>query len=426
MKVLILATDVFSRGGIARYTSTLASSLASLLGPRNVDVLCFFDWGYSGELPSEFRVLGMVSGRGRAGVLSRLNFLCKAAGAGTRRYDLVIANHVALAPVAAMMKLAFRTPYWVSCHSVEVWWGTSRLRHAALKNADLILPVSRYTADVVQKLDGIQSSRLKVVYNAIPNSFVTQLQSGKPLKNSLSSEARVELAFRPASTFAFHPEPALAGGSSCVRKSGPLLLSVCSMVRGNEFKGIDTVIRALPKILKALPDLRYAVVGDGEIRPRLETLAAEAGVAQNVTFLGEVSDAELAELYRRCDLFVLPSRGQERQGVVGGEGFGRVYVEAALAGKPVVGSLSGGASEAVLHGKTGLLVNPDSTDDVANAVLTILQDPQLAARMGSAGRGWAFDTFSEAALSRSLQELLRPYGIASQSLPKLVHAGGQP
>ncbi len=392
MRVLILATDIFSRGGIARYTSTLASSLASLLGPENVDVLCFFDWGYSGELPSEFRVLGMVSGRGRAGVLSRLKFLCKAAAAGTRRYDLVIANHVALAPVAAMMKLAFRTPYWVACHSVEVWWGTSRLRHAALKNADLILPVSRYTADVVQKLDGIRSSRLKVVYNAIPNSFASLLQSGE-----------------------------LPGN-----QGGPLLLSVCSMVRGNEFKGVDTVIRALPTILKALPDLRYAVVGDGEIRPNLETLAAEVGVTQNVTFLGEVSDAELAELYRRCDLFVLPSRGQERQGVVGGEGFGRVYVEAALAGKPVVGSLSGGASEAVLDGKTGLLVNPDSTDDVANAVLTILQDPQLAARMGSAGRAWALDTFSEAALSRSLQELLRPYGIASQSLPKLVHAGGQP
>src|ERR1035437_7838464 len=93
MKVLILATDVFSRGGIARYTSTLASSLASMLGPENVDVFSIFDSGYSGELPSEFRVLGMVSGRGCAGILSRLNFLFKAAGAGTRGYDLVIANH---------------------------------------------------------------------------------------------------------------------------------------------------------------------------------------------------------------------------------------------------------------------------------------------------------------------------------------------
>jgi phosphatidylinositol alpha-1,6-mannosyltransferase len=134
----------------------------------------------------------------------------------------------------------------------------------------------------------------------------------------------------------------------------------------------------------------------------------------------------LAEVYRRCDAFVLPSRGQEQVGGVGGEGFGRVYVEAALAGKPVVGSLSGGASEAVLQGKTGLLVNPDSSDEVAEAVLAILGDPSLAARMGSAGRKWALDTFSEEALSRSLKELLQREGIENERLPKLAHAGGQP
>jgi phosphatidylinositol alpha-1,6-mannosyltransferase len=397
MKVLILATDVFSRGGIARYTSTLASSLASMLGPENVDVLCFFDWGYSGELPSEFRVLGTVSGRGRAGVLSRLNFLFKAVRFGTRGYDLVIANHVALAPVAALMKLAFRTPYWVACHSVEVWWGTSRLRHAALKNADLILPVSRYTADAVQTMAGIRSSRVKVVYNAIPNSFAKLLLSEEPVGPSIGK----------------------------LKRGGSLLLSVCSLVRGNEFKGVDTIIRALPKILKTQPDLRYVVVGEGEIRTGLENIAVEMGVAGNVTFLGEIPDSELAELYRLCDAFVLPSRGQERLGIVGGEGFGRVYVEAALAGKPVVGSLSGGAAEAVLHGKTGFLVNPDSSDEVAEAVLAILEDPRLAAAMGSVGREWALDTFSEEALSRSLKELLRPYGIENERLPKLVHASGQ-
>lgn len=63
MKVLVLATDIFTRGGIARYTSTLASSLGNLLGPENVDVLCFFDWGHAGEVPKEFRFLGEVSSR---------------------------------------------------------------------------------------------------------------------------------------------------------------------------------------------------------------------------------------------------------------------------------------------------------------------------------------------------------------------------
>ena len=214
--------------------------------------------------------------------------------------------------------------------------------------------------------------------------------------------------------------------SEASSKLAPLLLSVSTLVRGNEFKGIDTVIRALPKILEAQPALQYAVVGEGEIRTSLQSLAMETGVARNVTFLGEIPDDELAALYRACDVFVLPSRGQEERGEVGGEGFGRVYVEAALAAKPVVGSLSGGASEAVLPGRTGFLVNPASKDDVADAVLTILADPQLTAAMGSAGRQWALDTFSEQALSGSLQELLQPYGIESTKAPKLAHAGGQP
>lgn len=398
MKILILATDVFTRGGIARYTSTLASSLGSMLGRENVNVLCFFDWGGdSGEVPSEFRVDGMVSSQSRAETLSRMRFLFKAAAAGARGYDLVIANHVALAPVAALMKLAFRTPYWVVCHSTEIWWGTSPWRHAALKNADLILPVSCYTADVVEKLDGIQSSRVKVVYNAIPDCFAELLQE--------------------------EPSHSIKG----LKQGGPLLLSVCSLIRGNEFKGVDMMIRALPTILKGQPDLRYVVVGEGEIRTSLESMAVEIGVAENVTFLGEIPDSELAELYRCCDVFVLPSRGQEQQGKVGGEGFGRVYVEAALAGKPVVGSLSGGASEAVLHRKTGFLVDPTSADDIAKAVLVILDDPQLAAAMGSAGREWSLDTFSEEAVSKSLKELLQTYGMHKEGrLPKLADAGGQP
>jgi phosphatidylinositol alpha-1,6-mannosyltransferase len=393
MKVLVLATDIFSRSGIARYTSALAQSLGSMLGPENVDVLCFFSWGPPNNDARGFRLMGMVSGRRRAGSFSRLLFLLKAARAGFRRYDLVIANHVALAPVARMLNLIFRIPYWVSCHSVEIWWGTSRMRRAALRRADLILPVSQYTAEVIRKIEGIESSRVKVLYNAIPDSFDRALRSRELERTGAGKR------------------------TAC-------LLSVCNLVRGNEFKGVDTVIRALPAVLKVFPDLRYVVVGEGEIREKLQRLAAESGVGASVVFRGEVSDEELVREYRDCDVFVLPSRGQQ-QGGVGGEGFGRVYVEAALAGKPVVGSRTGGAAEAVVHGKTGFLVDPASTGEVSKAVLDILQDPELATRLGSDGRKWALDTFSEEALGRSLRALLRPYGFENEGVHALAHAGGQ-
>jgi len=392
----VLATDIFTRGGIARYTSTLASSLGKMLGAENVDVLCFFDWGYDGHVPSDFGFMGAVSGEARAGFFSQARFMLKAARAGMKEYDLVIANHISLAPVAAMMKLFLGTPYWVACHCVEVWWGTSRLRHAALKNADLIVPVSRYTASVVQKMEGIRSSQVKVVYNAIPNALVNLLTA---------QESR--------------------DGFSTKADGGVVLLSVCSLAAGNEFKGVDTVIQALPEIARVFPAVRYVVVGEGEVRKKLEDLAGELGVARNIAFAGEVSDDELAELYRGCDVFVLPSRGKGQGGVAGGEGFGRVYVEAALAGKPVVGSRCGGASEAVLEGKTGFVVNPEASGEVAEAVLKLLQDRELATRMGAEGRVWALDNFSEDALCASLRKLLRPYGFRNESLQTLPQVSGR-
>lgn len=395
-RILVLATDIFTRGGIARYTATLASSLGGVVGSENVDVLCFFDWGSDSEQARGLRVRGMVSGGTRASLWSRLRFLVEVARAGMRGYDLVIANHIALAPVAAAMKLFWGTPYWVACHCVEVWWGTSRWRQAALKHADMILPVSRYTAGVVRKMNGIRESRVRVLYNAIPNSFA-DLVSG--------------------------PEE---GSAAKFKSDNKVLLSVCSLAPGNEFKGVDTVLRALPEIFRVLPDARYVVVGEGAIRKNLENLAAEIGVAKKVEFAGEVTDAELAAFYRSCDVFVLPSRGKGQGGRAAGEGFGRVYVEAALAAKPVVGSRSGGAAEAVLPGRTGFLVDPDSKDDVAQAVLTILQDPQLAARMGSEGRRWALEEFSEKTLSRELRELLEPYGSGKEGVATLApHCGGQ-
>ena len=385
MKVLILATDIFSRSGIARYTSTLANSLGRTVGAENVEVLCFFSWGSPSSGTREYRLTGMVSDRPRAGVWSMMRFLIEAFGAGFRGYDLVIANHIALAPVAAVLNLLFGTPYWVACHSVEIWWGTSYVRLAALRRAQLVLPVSRYTAEVVKQIKGVRAPRVRVLYNAVPD-FFEGCRKGR-------------------------------------RNGPPRVLSVCNLVRGNEFKGVDTVIKALPDILKSFPEVRYTVVGHGELRADLERLASALRVESNVDFLGEISDEELIEQYLDCDVFVLPSRRQ-RQGRAGGEGFGRVYVEAALAGKPVVGSQVGGAAEAVVDGETGLLVNPYSVASVSRAIVKIVQSRDLGGQMGANGRSRALETFSDTALCRSLGELLRPYGLADSVVPRLAREGG--
>ena len=379
MKTLILATDIYTRGGIARYTYTFASTLANLLGPENVDVLALLAYGDPSDLHPRFRVLGPVSDRLTPG--ARIQFALKTLALARNKYDLIVCSHVSLAPVAAAIRFVYRIPFWVVCYGIEVWHPVPILKLAALRGAELVLPISQFTAERLQKVNGIPASKMRVLYNAVPAFFVSSLLAPKGALEAAAPEG-----------------------------SERLLLSVGRLNKADAFKGYDTVIRALPKILPLVPNARYVIVGEGDNRRNLERLAADVGVADRVDFAGGVSDAQLAVLYRTCDVFVMPSRALGADGPASGEGLGFVYLEAALAGKAVVGSCEGGAAEAVLHGKTGFLVNPRSADEVAHAVTTLLRDAELAASMGAAGRKWALENFTQEAMSRAVEEFFRVTG----------------
>ncbi len=375
MKVLILATDIYTRGGMARYTWTLASALGDLVGRDNVHMLTLLGRSSAGAAPKRFRILQVVADQPTAA--SKFRFAAKALGLGLRKYDLVICVFVGLAPLAGIIRLLFGTPYWVCCHGIEVWNRLPLLERLAVRQANRIVPISRFTAAKVAEMNGVPAKKIRIVYNAIPEEQAAML--------GLSSEA-----------------------GTCVSSNGgqKRLLSVGMLSQALAYKGFDTVIRALPQVLAVMPNVRYTIVGEGDNRENLRLLAAELGVSEHVEFTGEVSDARLALLYRASDIFVLPSRAGRACGHWEGEGFGRVYVEAALAGKPVVGSREGGAAEAVLHGETGLLVDPRSQTEVADALITLLETPKLAARMGREGQRWARKNFTESALQNRLREML--------------------
>jgi phosphatidylinositol alpha-1,6-mannosyltransferase len=186
-------------------------------------------------------------------------------------------------------------------------------------------------------------------------------------------------------------EPSEAAGVDAA--GARVLLSVGRLV--DAYKGHDMVIRAMPLILARVPAARYVVVGDGPRRPYLEALAASLGVAHAVQFVGHVSDGEVDRWYRRCELLVLAGRESQVSG--GAEGYGIVFVEANLRGKPVVGGRSGGIPDAVVDGETGILVDPLDAGDIADAVTRLLTEPELAARLGRDGR------------RRALEELTWPH-----------------
>jgi phosphatidyl-myo-inositol dimannoside synthase len=178
----------------------------------------------------------------------------------------------------------------------------------------------------------------------------------------------------------------------------PVILTVGRLQKR---KGHDRLIAALPEIRRALPAVRYAIVGDGEERPRLEALAHEFGVADAVQFLDEVDDGTMLKCYQQCDLFVLPNR-QVGQDI---EGFGIVLLEAQACGKPVVAGASGGTAETMEVPRSGRIVNCDGPNELACLVAELLGDSKLRGRMGASGRSWVVDRFDWASLSQQAQDV---------------------
>lgn len=168
-----------------------------------------------------------------------------------------------------------------------------------------------------------------------------------------------------------------------------VIVSVGRLVRR---KGQDRLIEALPEIRRAVPSAHLLLVGEGPYRPKLQKIAKKAGVMDAVTFIGRVQYAQLPTYIRVGDIFAMPSRS--RWAGLEVEGLGIVYLEASACGLPVIAGNSGGAPDAVIEGKTGLVVDGTNIGAVSAAVIELLVDLDRAKAMGAAGREWIVDEWS--------------------------------
>lgn len=166
-------------------------------------------------------------------------------------------------------------------------------------------------------------------------------------------------------------------------------------------KGQDMLIRALPAIRAACPDVLCVMAGEGWERSHLESLVEDGGVGDAVQFLDVPDDERLILCYQQCDLFVLPNR-QVGWDI---EGFGIVLLEAQACGKAVVAGRSGGTAETLVPDVTGVLVHSETPGPVADAVISLLNDPDRRQRMGAAGRDWVAGRFDWAPLRRQAEAL---------------------
>jgi len=276
-------------------------------------------------------------------------------------------------PVGSVVWLAskfLRIPYIISVHGMDIGlashhWRKKKLCNKIFADAEYVIANSRYTGSLVCEY-GVPKEKIEYIF---PCSSVTS----KLLQGTYSIPEKLQ--------------------------SKKIILSVGRLVRR---KGFEYVIRALPEVLKKEPDAHLVILGNGPLTVEFEKLVQEIALQTHVSFIKNASDAELATWYNACAVFVMAP--YEESGDV--EGFGIVYLDANGFGKPVIGTKSGGVPEAVIDGKTGLLVTPKNNEEIAQAVVRVLSDKNLAEKLGFQGRERAEKEFQWSIQAEKLQKIL--------------------
>jgi phosphatidylinositol alpha-1,6-mannosyltransferase len=359
-RILLVLPEVFGcEGGIQMFCRSLclaaghwaennsASVSAIVLNDRAQPDSRYINGGFSSYVPADKNKARVVTSYIRQTI--------------KHRPDLVIFGHVSLAPLM-LIPTTSDSKTCVITYGIEVWQSVGRVAEQALRRADSVMAISEYTRGELLKRNHLSPDKIKLFPCSLDPHWVPE-------------DARCE---------------SLPGV--------PVILTVCRLKKDDAYKGVDSVIKSLPAVVRECGPVAYRIVGGGDDMPRLKALADELRVSRYITFVGELSDSELREEYRNCSLFVMPSEK---------EGFGIVFLEAMAYGKPVIGGAHGGTPSVVKHDETGLLVNNLDIPGLAQSIVRVLREDGLRERLGRAGHQRLLDDFTFRTFEANFDSYLR-------------------
>ena len=278
------------------------------------------------------------------------------------RFDLVHAHVYSSAAASALATAGTGTPLVVTEHTEALWQGRNgRIfsRWMYRRVARVIAVSGAITRRLIER-DGVLPAKITVVPNSVP-----------PSRESHGDDL---------------PIPAELG-------RGPV---VGMVARLQPEKGVTSFLKAAAHVAGEFPAARFVVVGDGPLREELFRLAEDLKVRERVLFLGFRPDAQA--LIKLMDVVAVPSVS---------EGTPLVVLEAMAAGVPVVASAVGGIPDQIRPGREGILVPPGDPGALADALTKVLRDPELARRVGEAGRQRASTKFSHENMVRKVEGIYR-------------------
>ncbi|CAB4576245.1 unannotated protein [freshwater metagenome] len=259
-------------------------------------------------------------------------------------------------------------------HGHEVWWAKlpifRQLLSKIAKDVDVLTYLGEYTKNAIKKVVSDQSKLIKIA----PGIDVHHFQ---PSEKSNDLIHKLNISNRP------------------------VIVSVGRLVHR---KGQDKLIVAMSQVIKDFPTAVLLLVGEGPIKYMLQKLVQHHSLEKNVIFAGRVQLDELPRYIQLGQVFAMPAR--DRFFGLEVEGLGIVYLEASACALPVIVGNSGGAPDAVISEKTGLIVDGTSPDQIANSIKSLLQQPELAKRYGAAGREWVVNEWRWEIWSKRFNSLL--------------------
>jgi phosphatidyl-myo-inositol dimannoside synthase len=330
--------EIFSsEGGIQSYIQDILKAYLSLTAAKNfppqAEVLLLRD-APDCHNPFESKNLKFSYLKTDPAWLGRFKFATKLLTCLVqKRPQRVFCGHIKLAPLIKTLCQPLGIPYTILTYGKEVWETLPLKYQIAMRQADRIWTISRYTRDRTCELNNLNPEKFQIVPCTVDEKLFTI--GPKPLHLLEKYD--------------------LTGAK--------ILMTVARLRSTDSYKGVDVTIQALPEIAKSFPNVKYLVIGRGDDRPRLAKLATDLGVAERVIFAGFVPTADLAAHYQLADAYVMPSQ----------EGFGIVYLEALACGIPVLAGDADGSADPLQDGKLGWRVPHRDPAAVAVACVEMLQ-----------------------------------------------------
>lgn len=281
-----------------------------------------------------------------------------------------------LALLAHRLRKAGATRIVALTHGHEVWWAkvwpfTWAMRRIG-SGVDVLTYLGNFTKQAISRsLNGRAQDAMTRIAPGIDTNHFTPIADADQLKQELElNDKRV-------------------------------IVSVGRLVHR---KGQDTLVEAMPSIIEKHPDAHLLFVGVGPHLEYIHKRAIQLNVLSHISFVGRVHYDELPRFISIGEIFAMPSRS--RLAGLEVEGLGIVYLEASACGLPVVGGISGGAPDALLEGETGFAVDGLAPDAVAEKIIYLLDNPDIASAMGARGRQWIVDEWEWRNWSTRFNQLL--------------------